>query len=165
MIYLDSSALLKLLFEEGESAALAQWISEQTGTPMVTSELAKVEVVRAARRLDADVVPAARVLMSQLDLIPLSSGLLDEAADVGEPLLRTLDAIHLAGALDPGRPHGLRRVRPSTGRRSQGSRYRIDPAVFIQPEVIGLGTPWTLKAFLIEPAGLGPVIVGSDTHR
>jgi len=45
------------------------------------------------------VVPAARVLMSQLDLIPLSSGLLDEAADVGEPLLRTLDAIHLAGAL------------------------------------------------------------------
>jgi len=99
MIYLDSSALLKLLFEESESAALAQWISEQTGTPMVTSELAKVEVVRAARRLDADVVPAARVLMSQLDLIPLSSGLLDEAADVGEPLLRTLDAIHLAGAL------------------------------------------------------------------
>jgi len=66
MIYLDSSALLKLLFEEAESAALALWISEQTGTPMVTSELAKVEVVRAARRLDADVVPAARVLMSQL---------------------------------------------------------------------------------------------------
>ena len=66
MIYLDSSALLKLLFEEAESAALALWISEQAGTPMVTSELAKVEVVRAARRLDADVVPAARVLMSQL---------------------------------------------------------------------------------------------------
>ena len=88
MIYLDSSALLKLLFEESESAALALWISEQTGTPMVTSELAKVEVVRAARRLDADVVPAARVLMSQLDLIPLSSGLLNEAADVGEPLVQ-----------------------------------------------------------------------------
>ena len=34
MIYLDSSALLKLLFEESESAALALWISEQTGTPM-----------------------------------------------------------------------------------------------------------------------------------
>ena len=99
MIYLDSSALLKLLFEEAESAALALWISEQTGTPIVTSELAKVEVVRAARRLDADVVPAARVLMSQLDLIPLNSGLLDEASDVGEPLLPTSDAIHLASAL------------------------------------------------------------------
>lgn len=99
MIYLDSSALLKLLFEENESAALAQWISEQSNTPMVSSELARVEVVRAARRLDAKVVPAARALMLQLDLIPLNTGLLDEAADVGELLLRTLDAIHLASAL------------------------------------------------------------------
>ena len=99
MIYLDSSALLKLLFEESESAALAQWISERAGTPMVSSEVARVEVVRAARRLDSDVVPAARALLSQLDLIPINGALIDEAADVGEPLLRTLDAIHLASAL------------------------------------------------------------------
>ena len=99
MIYLDSSALLKLLFEERESAALALWISEQAGRPMVSSELAKVEVVRATRRLNADVVPAARALISQLDLIPLSGALIEEAADTGEPALRTLDAIHLASAL------------------------------------------------------------------
>ncbi|HEY5247558.1 MAG TPA: type II toxin-antitoxin system VapC family toxin [Dermatophilaceae bacterium] len=99
MIYLDSSALLKLLFEESESAALAQWISERSSTPLVSSELARVEVVRAARRLDAKVVPAARALMSQLDLIPLHTGLLDEAADVGELLSRSLDAIQLASAL------------------------------------------------------------------
>jgi len=99
MIYLDSSALLKLLFEESESASLAQWISERAGTPMVSSELARLEVVRATRRLDADVVPAARALLSQLDLIPINGALIDEAADVGEPLLRTLDAIHLASAL------------------------------------------------------------------
>lgn len=42
MIYLGSSALLKLLFEESESAALALWISERAGT-LVRSELAKVE--------------------------------------------------------------------------------------------------------------------------
>jgi uncharacterized protein len=99
MIYLDSSALLKLLFEESESAALARWISERASTPMVSSELARVEVVRAARRLDPDVVPAARALLSQLDLIPISGALVDEAADVGEPVLRTLDAILLASAL------------------------------------------------------------------
>jgi predicted nucleic acid-binding protein len=99
MIYLDSSALLKLLFEEPESAALTLWISERAGSPVVSSELAKAEVVRAARRIDADVVPAARALVSQLDLIPLSSGRIHEAADAGEPLLRTLDAIHLASAL------------------------------------------------------------------
>jgi predicted nucleic acid-binding protein len=99
MIYLDSSALLKLLFEERESAALAGWIAERTETPMVSSELSKVEVVRATRRLDTAVVPAARALVSQLDLIPLSSGLIEEATDAGEPLLRTLDAIHLASAM------------------------------------------------------------------
>lgn len=99
MIYLDSSALLKLLFEESESAALALWIAERVDTPMVSSELAKVEVVRATRRLDTDVVPAARALVSQLDLIPLSGALIEEAADAGEALLRTLDAIHLASAL------------------------------------------------------------------
>ncbi|MGI8761994.1 MAG: type II toxin-antitoxin system VapC family toxin [Jatrophihabitantaceae bacterium] len=99
MIYLDSSALLKLLFEESESAALALWIAERADTPVVSSELARVEVVRATRRLDAAVVPAARALVSQLDLIPLSGALIAEAADAGEPVLRTQDAIHLASAL------------------------------------------------------------------
>ncbi|MDP9116394.1 MAG: type II toxin-antitoxin system VapC family toxin [Actinomycetota bacterium] len=99
MIYLDSSALLKLLFEESESAALASWIAERADTPMVSSELVSVEVVRATRRLDTAVVPAARALVSQLDLIPLNGGLIEEATDAGEPILRTLDAIHLASAL------------------------------------------------------------------
>ena len=99
MIYLDTSALLKLLFEETESVALARWLSARADTPIVSSELAKAEVIRAARRLDADVVPAARALVSQLDLIPLAGGLIDEAADAGEPVLRTLDAIHLMSAL------------------------------------------------------------------
>lgn len=99
MIYLDSSALLKLLFEESESEALAVWISERASIPMVSSEVAKVEVIRAARRLDANAVPAARALVSQLDLIPISGGLIEEAADAGEPLLRTLEAMHLASVL------------------------------------------------------------------
>ena len=99
MIYLDSSALLKLLFEETESAALAQWLEQHTGTPAVSSELARVEVLRASRRLDPVALPAARSLLAQLDLIPLTSVLVAEAAEVGAPLLRTLDALHLASAL------------------------------------------------------------------
>lgn len=99
MIYLDSSALPKLLVEESESAALASWISQRSSTPTVSSELAKLEVVRAARRLAATVVPAARALVWQLDLIPLSGAVMDEAADLGEPMLRSVDAIHLASAL------------------------------------------------------------------
>lgn len=99
MIYLDSSALLKLLVEESESAALASWMAERSTTPAVSSELAKLEVVRAARRLDTAVVSAARTLLSQIDLVPLSGGLIEEAAEVGQPTLRSLDAIHLVSAL------------------------------------------------------------------
>lgn len=99
MIYLDSSALLKLLHEESESAALEVWLSERTGTPVVSSELAKIEVIRACRRVNTDMVPQARALLNGVDLIPLTSEVVDEAADLGGPLLRSLDAIHLASAL------------------------------------------------------------------
>ena len=37
--------------------------------------------------------------MTQIDLVPLRSALLEDAADVGDPQLRTLDAIHLASAM------------------------------------------------------------------
>lgn len=99
MIYFDSSALLKLLFQEPESDALEQWLSSRAAASVVSSEIARIEVIRATRRMDADVLPAARSLVSQLDLIPLTGALIGEAADTGFPLLRTLDAIHLASAL------------------------------------------------------------------
>lgn len=99
MIYLDSSALLKLLYEEPESAALVSWVEQRVGTPVVTSELAKVEVLRACRRIRAEALPSARALLSQLDLIPLSGHVIAAACEVGADPLRTLDALHLASAL------------------------------------------------------------------
>ena len=102
MIYLDASAVLKLLIEEPESAALESWITAQAGAPMVTSILAKVEVLRACRRLNAEALPAATALLAELDLIPLTTDVIDHAAEVGGPLLRSLDAIHLASALSIG---------------------------------------------------------------
>ncbi len=99
MIYLDSSALLKLVFEEPESAALDNWLSARSDLPVVSSELAKVEVVRACRPMEANALPGARALLAALDLIPLTGDVLDDAADVGETLLPSLDAIHLASAL------------------------------------------------------------------
>lgn len=106
MIYLDSSALLKLLVEEAESEALATWLTEYSeeragtgGVAAVSSDLARVEVVRAARRLNPQAVASARTLVAQLDLVPLSREVVDLAADLGEPGLRSLDALHLASAL------------------------------------------------------------------
>lgn len=99
MIYLDSSSLLKLVVEERESAALEAWLSVRSDVPVVSSELARVEVLRGCRRVNADALPQARALLAGLDLVRLSTDVLDSAADVGDNTLRTLDAIHLASAL------------------------------------------------------------------
>ena len=99
MIYLDSSALLKLLFDEDESEALAQWLIARADVPKISSELSKIEVVRACRRIDEDAVPGARRLLAGLDLVPISGETVERAELVGDPMVRSLDAIHLASAL------------------------------------------------------------------
>ncbi|MDV8022013.1 type II toxin-antitoxin system VapC family toxin [Rhodococcus sp. IEGM 1330] len=99
MIYLDSSAVLKLIFDEAESDVLQTWLTERAGVPWVSSELAKIEVVRATRRYAPGSVPTARAVVAQMNLVPIDSSATDLAADVGDPMLRTLDAIHLASAL------------------------------------------------------------------
>lgn len=99
MIYLDSSALLKLVFQEPESLALQSWMSERAGTAVLSGELAKVEVIRACRRADPTTLPAARSLLGGLDLVPLSGAVVDDAGEVGDDLPRGLDALHLASAL------------------------------------------------------------------
>jgi predicted nucleic acid-binding protein len=102
LIYLDSSALLKLLFEEHESAALADWLTERAGLPRVSSQLSTVEVLRACRRIDAAALPDARTLLAQLDLVPLVGPVVQQAGDLDDPGLRSLDALHLASALSIG---------------------------------------------------------------
>jgi predicted nucleic acid-binding protein len=96
VIYLDSSALMKLIREEAETAALQDWLRPQADTPVVTSELGRVEVLRAARRAGEGVVTEAHALVGDLDLVPLTRGVQDLACEIGDPPLRTL---HLASAV------------------------------------------------------------------
>lgn len=99
MIYLDSSALVKLLFQEPESEALSRWLSAREDLPKVTSQISVVEVVRVCLRLDTAVEPTARSLLAGLDLVPLSATVVDSATHVGSASLRSLDAVQLATAL------------------------------------------------------------------
>lgn len=99
MIYLDSSALLKLIVEEPESAALLVWLADRPEIPVASSELARVEVLRACRRIAPSALPIARELLSGLDLVPLSGSVVDVAAELEGETLRSLDALHLASAL------------------------------------------------------------------
>ncbi|MEP6816698.1 MAG: type II toxin-antitoxin system VapC family toxin [Marmoricola sp.] len=99
MIYLDSSALMKLVREEDETGSLREWLRAQPGQPVVTSELGRVEVLRAARRIGGQVPSDARGVVGALDLVPLDRAVQDLACDIADPVLRSLDALHLASAV------------------------------------------------------------------
>lgn len=99
MIYLDTSALVKLVIEETESAALEQWLVLQE-QPITTSVLGRVELVRACRRVHPDSVPAAQLLLGDLPLVPLTSWVVETAENIGPAELRSLDALHLASAFE-----------------------------------------------------------------
>src|SRR5690606_39752508 len=53
--------------------------------------LAKVEVIRACRRINPATLPEATALLASLDLIPLSGTVIDEGANVGATTLRSLE--------------------------------------------------------------------------
>jgi len=102
VIALDSSALVKLVLEEPESAALEAWLSGRALITVTVSELARVEVIRAVSRADSAGIPTARTLLAGVDLVPVTRDLLESAAELRPPSLRSLDAVHLASALSLG---------------------------------------------------------------
>ncbi len=99
MVYVDSSALVKLLVSEPESRALREYLIGRE--ELVSSALAEVELLRALSRIDGseEIRRRARLLLDGLALLPLDSTVLKEAASFPVPGLRTLDALHLAAAL------------------------------------------------------------------
>lgn len=100
MIYLDSSALVKLVTRERESAALFAHVTESKAQA-ISSTIAQVEVMRAMRRAKVSRSVEARAddVLSSVGLIELDSGVVELATRVAPLELRSLDAIHLASAL------------------------------------------------------------------
>ena len=96
VVYLDSSAIVKLVVREDESAALLRHL--QSRPIRVSSALARVEVVRAVQPHGTSAVTRARHVLQGLRLVALDQTLLDEAANLPHPALRSLDAIHIAAA-------------------------------------------------------------------
>jgi predicted nucleic acid-binding protein len=99
-VYLDSSAIVKLVIREPETDALLAFLElRQT---RVTSALARVEVVRAVRRHGRPATRRARELLDGLNLLALDDALLEDAAAIEANDLRSLDAIHIASAQQLG---------------------------------------------------------------
>ncbi len=99
MIYLDSSALFKLVIDEAETAALRDFLRDRPAQLRVASALVRTEVVRAVARRNPGAVLSAVHAVAKITTIPVTVDMLDAAAALEPPLLRTLDAIHLAAAL------------------------------------------------------------------
>ena len=94
--YIDSSAILKLIFTEKETLALDKVMNNK----MVTSTLTRVEVKRAVNRINSTNSKVANDVLAQLQYTELDSQTLNLAeAFSPDVTLRTLDAIHVASVL------------------------------------------------------------------
>jgi predicted nucleic acid-binding protein len=99
VIYIDTSALIKLIVEETESSALIEWVEMRKEEPFVTSALGRVELMRtAARDGTPGIIERALHLLDGLDILPITEKVIALAETIGPTTLRSLDAIHLASA-------------------------------------------------------------------
>jgi len=97
VIYIDTSALLKLVHREPQSAPLRSWLADHPDD-LVSSALVRTETRRALLRNDPAALPNLPAVLSVIAQIPVSEAILDSAAMLPDPMLRSLHAIHLASA-------------------------------------------------------------------
>lgn len=99
VLYIDSSALVKLIVPERETPSLR--IELELWPRQTSSVIAEVEVHRAALRV-GQTAAAADAVLARLTRLALDDRLRADARLVGSRFLRALDAIHLATALSLG---------------------------------------------------------------
>jgi predicted nucleic acid-binding protein len=99
-VYIDSSALVKLVLRETETDALREFLA--SAGPLTSSILATVEVARAVARVAPQSQAAMTAVMEALVVVAFDARIAVRAAGLAPAGLRTLDAIHLATALEFG---------------------------------------------------------------
>ncbi|HET7328576.1 MAG TPA: type II toxin-antitoxin system VapC family toxin [Nocardioidaceae bacterium] len=98
LYYLDTSAALKLLAEEWESLAFAQFYDDNAEAVWVSSALLRIEVTRTVSRVLPAALPEARDLLLAFDFVSIDDEIVEAATYEPDRALRSLDAIHLATA-------------------------------------------------------------------
>jgi predicted nucleic acid-binding protein len=95
-VYLDASALVKLVAPEAESDSMASFVASHRSQS--TSVVGLVEVRRAAARRPGVTATRLEDVLTRVIGIAFDPDVAAAAATIGSPVLRTLDAIHLASA-------------------------------------------------------------------
>jgi len=98
VIYLDAAAIVKMIREEDETPDLIAWLNDRPAEALVASNLVEVEVPRALRRNQPEVLGAVASTLSRLDRVDIDAVVRATAAAYVDAHRRSLDAIHLATA-------------------------------------------------------------------
>jgi predicted nucleic acid-binding protein len=99
--YIDTSALVKLVVGETETVALRSWLQEED-RDLVACDLARTELMRSVRMVVPDRALQARSVLDALTLVDVTAAVFEVAGRLDPVGLRSLDAVHLAAALDLG---------------------------------------------------------------
>ena len=97
--YIDTSAFLKLVVAEQESSAMRMWMAGSG--PCWSSQLLRTEALRAGNRLGIEEEVVAETL-DVVSLVAPGSSTFLAAGRLRPASLRSLDALHLATALELG---------------------------------------------------------------
>jgi predicted nucleic acid-binding protein len=93
LYYLDSSAVVKLIFIESESTALRRFLKGD----LVSSDLTKIEVYRVCARLDKSSIKVADQVIKRITFFDINQGVISQARNLVDiPYLKSLDSIHIA---------------------------------------------------------------------
>ena len=98
---MDTSAAVKLVVIEPGTTALRRWLTARDGQ-IASSDLLRAELLRATRRAAPEQMVQARAVLDSLILVTLPSAVFERAAMLEPDLLRSLDSLHLAAALELG---------------------------------------------------------------
>lgn len=99
LAYVDAAALVKLVVPEAESPQMHRWYTESER--VVTSRIGIVETRRASAR-HGDDRDQLRILVQSVEVVELTRDIADRASAIAPAVLRALDAIHLATAVELG---------------------------------------------------------------
>jgi predicted nucleic acid-binding protein len=94
--YVDTSAILKLVVRESGTVELRTWAEGRT---IIASDLVRAEALRAARRHSPEALAQLRTVLTAIPTMAITTSVCDRAAELDPTILRTLDAMHLACAL------------------------------------------------------------------
>ena len=100
MIYLDASALVKVVVAEPGREALLAYLAGEVD--LVTSIVSEVEVARAVRRAGGPEPAELNRFLPGVVVLELGTAIAGRAARLKPDALRSLDAIHLATAMALG---------------------------------------------------------------